>query len=157
MQKPAPFKIEWYAHEYEHKERSQDWFWSVGIITIAIAIATVIFGNVIFAIFILTAVFSLALFINRPPEDVHVVINERGISRDRIHYPYSTLRSFWIDIEHSHPKILLSSEKIFMPLIVVPLAEGVDVEELNEVLSQFLEEQYHTLPLPERLLEFLGF
>ena len=157
MKKPAPFRIEWDAHEYEHKERSSDWFWAVGILSIAIAVATVIFGNIIFGIFILTAVFALALFINRPPETVHVVVDERGVTRGRIHYPYSTLQSFWIDIEHSHPKIMLASEKLFMPLIIVPLGSDVDPEKLHDALSTALSEKYHSLPFVEKIIEYLGF
>jgi hypothetical protein len=157
MKKPAPFRIEWDAHEYEHKQRSQDWFWAVGIVSIAIAAAAVIFGNVIFGIFVLTAVFALALFINREPENVHVIVDERGITKDRIHYPYSTLRSFWIDLDHPHNKILVSSEKIFMPLIIVPLGSDVNVEELHEALSRSLPEKYHSMPFVEQAIEYLGF
>lgn len=157
MDKRAPFRIEWDAHEYEHKERSSDWFWAVGILSVSIAVAAVIFGNVIFGIFILTAVFALALFINRVPDTVHVIVDEKGIAKDRIRYPYSTLQSFWIDIEHSHPKILLSSEKVFMPLIIVPLAEAVDVEDLHKKLSANLKEKYHSLPFVEKIIEALGF
>lgn len=157
MQKVAPFRFEWEAHEYEHKERSQDWFWAMGILSVAIAAAVAIFGNVIFAIFILVAVFSLALFVNRPPENIRVVVDERGITRDRILYPYSTLESFWIDVDHSHPKIFVASEKIFLPLIVIPIGRDVDLEELHEALSQFLREKPLTLPWVEKILEFLGF
>lgn len=157
MRKPAPFRIEWEAHEYEHKERSQDWFWAVGIISVAIAAAAAIFGNIIFGIFILTATFAMALFINHPPKEVRVVVDERGVTRDRILYPYSTLQSFWIDVDHPHPKILLSSEKVFMPLIIVPLGGEVDLDNLHEVLSQFLQEKPHSLPLVEKIIESLGF
>lgn len=157
MKKTVPFRIEWDAHEYEHKERNQDWFWAAGILTVGIAATAAIFGNVIFGIFILTAVFALALFINRPPEHIHVVVDERGITKDRMHYPYSALKDFWIDIEHSHPKILLSSEKIFLPLIIVPLAKSVDVEKLHASLSDSLPEKHHTLPFVEKFIEYLGF
>lgn len=157
MNKVSPFRFEWDAHEYEHKMRSQDWFWAVGIVSVSIAVASAIFGNIIFGIFIITAVFSLALFINRSPETVHVVVDERGITRDRIHYPYTSLKTFWIDVEHSHPKILLASEKIFMPLIIVPLSEESNVEALHEALSGVLSEEHHTLPFVEKLLEYLGF
>jgi hypothetical protein len=157
MARAESFKIEWDAHEYEHKERSQDWFWAVGIVTFAIAMVSVIFGNIIFGIFILTAAFSLALFINRQPETLHVVVDEKGITRDRVHYPYTSLSSFWIDVEHPHNKIILRSEKMLMPLIVIPLEKGVDVERLEETLSQFLKKEYHSLPLVEKILEYLGF
>lgn len=157
MPKQPSFKIEWDAHEYEHKERSQDWFWAVGIVTFAIAIVSVIFGNIIFAILILTAAFSLALFINRPPETIHMVVDEKGVTRGRIRYPYDSLISFWVDTEHPHRKIILRSNKLFMPLIVVPLGEGVNVENLEETLAKFLEEEFHSLPFIEKALEYLGF
>ena len=156
MRKQA-FKIEWDAHEYEHKERSDDWFWAVGIISFSLAIASIIFGNIIFGILVLVSVFALALFINRPPEVTHVVIDEKGISRGKIHYPYSTLHSFWIDTEHSHPKIILCSEKFFMPVIVVPLDLGTNLDDLEEALLRHLPEKYHDLPFVEKILEYLGF
>ena len=155
-QRATPFQLEWDAHEYEHKERSEDWFWAVGIISISVAIASVIFGNVIFGILVIVSVFALALFINRPPETIHVVVNERGITRGNILYPYDTLTSYWLDTEHPHPKILLSSQKPFMPIIVVPIGNS-NAEELDKVLAQFLPEKYHSLPFVEQVLEYLGF
>ena len=152
-----PFKIEWDANEYEHKERSHDWFWAVGIISVAIAIAAIIFGNIIFAILILLSAFALSLFINRPPNILHIVVNEKGIARDKIFYPYSTLESFWIDTDHPHKKIILRSNKLLMPLIVVPLGDEANAEEIHEKLSLFLEEEPHTLPFVEGVLEYLGF
>ncbi|MDP3875328.1 MAG: hypothetical protein Q8Q22_02310 [bacterium] len=151
------FKIEWDAHEYEHKERSPDWFWAVGIISISLAIASVIFGNIILGILILVSVFTLSIFANRPPSTLRVTIDEKGITRGKVRYPYQTLQSFWIDTEHPHKKIILRSEKLLMPLIIVPLGDEVDVEELHENLSRFLSEEFHSLPLVERILEYLGF
>lgn len=156
MSKQEPFRIEWDAHEYEHKERSSDWFWTVGILTVASAIVAIILGNVIFAILILIGAFSLALFINRPPEIVHVVVDEKGITRGNVRYPYSSLQSFWLDEIHPHPKILLRSVKPFLPIIVVPLGE-TDAVKLNEILSKYLKEEYHSLPFVEKVLEYLGF
>ncbi|MBX4181620.1 hypothetical protein KW807_02035, partial [Candidatus Parcubacteria bacterium] len=110
------FKLEWDAHEYEHKERTQDWFWAVGILSVAIAVVSIILGNTIFGILVLISAFSLALFINRPPETLHVVVDEHGITRGKVHYPYETLESYWIDVEHPHNKILVKSQKLLMPL-----------------------------------------
>ncbi len=149
--------MEWGAPEYEHKERSADWFWAMGIIVTAIAITLIIFGNIILAILILISVFSLTLFLNHEPEIIDVSVTEKGITRENIFYPYSTLQSFWIDEEHSHPKILLKSKKFFMPLIVVPLGDKTDVDKLHSNLSKFLEEEYHELPWVEKFLEYLGF
>ena len=151
------FRLEWEAHEYEHKERSQDWFWAVGIITFAVAITAVILGNPIFAILVIVGAFSLALFINRPPETVRVAVDEKGVTRGKVRYPYATLDSYWIDLEHPHPKIILKSKKLLMPLIIVPLGSEADAEELDERLSEYLSREFHTLPLVEQVLEYLGF
>ncbi len=156
MKKSAPFKIEWDAHEYEHKERNQDWFWAVGIISISLAIASVIFGNIILGILVLISVFSLALFINKPPETIHVVVDERGITMGNMHYPYSTLDSYWLDSDHPHAKILLRSERPYLPLIIIPTGD-MNAEKLDATLSQFLPEKYHSLPFVEKILEYLGF
>jgi hypothetical protein len=155
--KRSPFKIEWTAHAYEHKVRSQDWYWAVGIITLSVALAALIFGDIIFGILIIIAAFALTLFINRPPEEVRVVINERGISRDHILYPYESLKAFWINDEHSHPKILLHSQKWFLPLIIVPLGHDVDVEKVENKLLEFLPRHFYKVPWAEEMIEYLGF
>jgi hypothetical protein len=152
-----PFKLEWVAHEYEPKKRSQDWFWAVGIVAIALAVASILFGNVILGILILVGALSLTIVARRDPEETHVLIDEQGITRDRIRYPFSTLHSFWIDVEHPHKKIIIRSEKLFMPYIVIPLSEEVDVERLHKILLRYMNEEFHSLPLVEQVLDYLGF
>ncbi len=149
--------MEWEAHDYEHKERSSDWFWAAGIVTLAIVLVSIIFGNIIFGILILVSAISLALFINRPPENVRVSVTDKGIQRERIFYPFETLESFWIDTEHPHNKIILHSKKLFMPLILVPLNSSINIEQLHTRLEEHLKEEYHSLPLVEKILEYLGF
>jgi len=157
MAKNGTSILEWNAPEHEHKERSSDWFWSVGIISIAISIVSIIIGNIIFGILILVSAFSLALFINRKPEDTHVLVNEKGIQDNKIFYPFETLSEFWIDTEHPHKKIILESKKALMPLIVVPIGDEVDTNKLRSHLENYLKEEYHSLPLVEKILEYFGF
>jgi hypothetical protein len=151
------FKIHWLAHEYEHKERTPDWFWAVGIIAVSVSIAAVIFGNTIFGILVLIAAFALTLFINRPPETVDVEVTEHGVRKGKVFYPYQTLRSFYIDIHHPHKKVLLRSEKTLVPLIIVPLNDDVDAERLRRTLGHFIHEEHLSLPFVEKILEYLGF
>lgn len=152
-----PFKLEWVAHEYEPKQRSPDWFWAVGIIAVALAITSILFGNVIFGILILVGTFSLAVFAQRDPDETRVVIDEKGITRDKIRYLFPTLQSFWIDLEHPHKKIIIRSEKMFMPYIVIPLADEIDADRLRRILLRYMDEEFHSLPLVEKALDYLGF
>lgn len=157
MAKNGSYVIEWQAPEHEHKQRSSDWFWAVGIITVAIALTSLLLGNIIFSILIMVSAFSLGLFINKPPEDLHLSISDSGIEKERTLYPFETLESFWIDVEHPHKKIILRSKKVLMPLIIVPLADNVNVEQVRQHLLKYLQEEYHSLPLMEKILEYLGF
>jgi len=152
-----PFKLEWDAHEYEHKQRSSDWFWAVGIVAFALAFASIIFGNIILGILILVGTLSLTTYARRDPEEIHVVIDEKGITRGKIRYLFPSLESFWIDLEHPHPKIIIRSEKMFMPYIVIPLAGEVDAERLRRILARYMHEEFHSLPFAEKVLDYLGF
>ena len=154
--KPTPFKIEWEAHEHAYKERSPDWFWAVGILAVSIAIVAIILSNVIFGILVLIATFTLMLSINKEPEIVHAAVTETGITKGKVHYPYSSLASYWLDSEHPHPKLLLRSKKFFLPLIVVPMGNANAVE-IDKALAEFLPEEEQSLPLLEKMLEVLGF
>jgi len=150
-------RLEWQAQEYEHKERTQDWFWAVGIITLSITITAIVLGNIIFGIFIIVAVFSLSLYINKRPETINIRIDALGIARNKIYYPFETLHSYCIDTEHPHKKIILRSKKMLMPLIVIPLGDEVDSEKVGAILKEYLPEETYQLPLVENLLEYLGF
>ncbi len=150
------FRIEWDAHEYEHKERTSDWYWAVGIVAVAGAVASVIFGNIIFGVLLLLSVFSLTLHINRPPEITHIVINELGIQHKNTLYPFDTIHSFWVDDEHSHPKIIMRSKKTFMPLITVPIGD-MNAERIRNALRKEVPEEYLTLTVVEKILEYFGF
>lgn len=156
-QKENGVVLEWDAHAYEHKERSTDWYWAVGITTVGLVLAAVILGNILFGLLILVSAVSLSLFINRPPETIHIAINGAGVRRDNVMYPFETLAAFWIDLDHPHKKILLRSQKKFMPLIIIPISEEVNTEKLHTHLSTKLIEEYHSLPFVEKVLEYVGF
>ncbi len=103
--------IEWNASEHDHFEKSPDWYWAVGIITVTCAALAFIFSNVIFGIFILIGAVTLTLHASRKPRILHYQINDRGIVVDNVLYTFLTLDSFWIDTLHHQPKILLKSRK----------------------------------------------
>jgi len=63
-------KIEWQAPEYEFHEKRPDWFWTLGIITLALFLSAVLLHSFLFGFLILLAGFSLALFGARKPNIV---------------------------------------------------------------------------------------
>ena len=148
--------IKWNAYEYLYKEKTADWYWIVGIITISIALIAIILNNIIFAVLIIISFFTLSLFASKKPEIIPVEINNSGIIIDRTYYPYANIESFWVETREIQPKILLKSKKVFMPFIAV-LIEDLPPQQIREVLLQHLPEEEHAEPFLEKLLIYFGF
>ena len=148
--------VSWKAPEHFYVEKTNDWYWTVGIITLAIAVVAFILGNVITGIFVLVAAAALVIHAARPPRIVYHEINDRGIIVDDTLYTFLTLESFLIPHDQFPSKILLKSHKLFMPLIVI-FIEEVDPEEIREVMLKYIAETEHHEPLLKHLLERCGF
>ena len=148
--------ISWEAPEHHHTEKTNDWYWSVGIITFTSAALAFIFGNVIFGILIIVGVFSLVVHAVRKPALIHIEINDRGVIVGDVLYPFLTLESFWIDAEQHQPKILIKSTKTFMPYLTIHI-EGVDQEDVRRILLKYIAETEHHESLTQKILESFGF
>lgn len=150
--------IEWKGHEYSHFEKGSDWYWALGLVSVAAAVTAIIFKDVLFAIFILIAGFVLAIFASRKPNEVSFALTQRGIRIDDKLYPYQNLKSFGIEeISPNHiPRLILASKHALTLDIIIPL-EHVDANEVHDFLLNFLEEDDHTEPLVHRVMEWLGF
>ncbi len=150
--------LSWRGHEYLHVEKSPDWYWALGLIAIAGAIAALIFNNVLFAVLILFGAFALALFASREPKEVRFALTQRGVRIDDTLHPYQSLASFAIDeITPQHvPKLILEAKSYLTPTLIIPL-EHVDADHVHDYLLDYLPEEQHLEPLSHRIMEWLGF
>jgi len=148
--------LHWETHEYEDKKRNSDWFWAVGILTIGVAVTSVILNNVLFAIVVILASFGLLLYAARKPKVVDVVLDDKGVRVHDIFYPYHTLESFWVEDQENHPRILIKSQKLFMPYIHVPLGDP-NLEEVRDYLISHIPEVFHSESIFHKIIDRLGF
>ncbi|MEK7609872.1 MAG: hypothetical protein AAB470_02000 [Patescibacteria group bacterium] len=148
--------IIWSAPEHLYVEKKPDWYWAVGIITLALAAVAFIFGNIITGIFVVVAAIALVLHASKPPRTVSYEINDRGIVAGDILYPFLSLESFWIPHDEFPPKLIIKSRKLFMPFIVIYIDE-IDPEQVREVMLTYIAETEHREPLLKHVLEMLGF
>lgn len=147
----------WQAPEYPYRKKSNDWYWTVGIISTALVVTSIIFGNVLFGVVIGLGVFTLTMFASRKPEIIIVDISDKGIVVNKTLYPYASLESFFVDLEnHNGPKLILKSKKVIIPLITIPLAiENTD--ELHSFLLTHLKEEVFEPGLMQTIFDRLGF
>ena len=148
--------LKWSAPEYNHYQRSTDWFWAVGIITICIAILAFVFHNALFGVLILLSAGILIFYTIREPNNVDYEINKRGIVVGKELHPYLTIEAFWLETRHGEPKIILKSKKTLMPYIIIPVHEE-SADEIAAVLREFLEEKELAEPASHKVMEYLGF
>jgi len=141
------------------REKTSDWYWAVGIITLCVAVISIIFGNVLFGLIVVIGGFILSIFAARRPDLVRFEINKSGILINRRLYPFGTLESFFVEDNIHHEmqsKLLVKSQHLMVPLIVIPL-EGVDPKEIRDFLLDHLLEEHHQESLGQKIMEGLGF
>ena len=126
--------ISWNAPAHIHTEKKPDWYWTVGIITLALAVVAVLFDQIITGIFIVVAATTLVLLSSKPPRILACEINDRGIMVDDTLYPFLSLESFWI-----------------------PHDEFPDPEQVREILLSYIAETEHHESFLKKILEAFGF
>mgnify|MGYP001449080420 CR=1 FL=1 len=120
--------LSWTAPEYSHKERGNDWFWSLGLITIVAFGIAIWLHNYVFAIFLLISGGSLILFTLRHPQEVTYTIETRGFFMGKDLYPWKNLKSFNIkNIEHEpYAKLMIETNKYFLPIYTIPVPKNLE-------------------------------
>ena len=151
------YVLQWQAYEYEQTDKSPDWFWALGIISLSVAVTSIILNNLLFAILVIVSAITLSIFARRDPDLLQIEVNQKGLILEKKFYPYGSLESFWVEDTEVNPKLLIKSTKTFSPLIVAPLSPDVDKEELRDYLLDNVDEEEHSEPLAQKMMERLGF
>ncbi len=149
--------VTWEAPEHYHIEKGGDWFLALAIITIAVTVAALLFGNFLFALLMALAGGVVAVFSSRPPRIIPYAVTVRGVRIGEELYPFTTLRSYYLDEDDLRgPQLLIMSSARFMPLLVLPIPEEY-IDEIEEILESRIPEEFIEEPFFHKLLEFLGF
>jgi len=150
--------MRWEAYEHKHVERGSDWFWALGIIAASTAITAIIFANILFAILIVIAAITLGLLATREPKLFTFELSARGIRAGSHVFPFSSIRAFWIEEEdRDEPILLVDTDRIMAPDLVIPLPPSVNPQEVRSFLLEHTEEKELHESIPLRILEFFGF
>lgn len=147
----------WEAYEHHPQTNTSDWYWSVGIITTAVVIICVLWGNILLALLIGFGVGMLAYFSSRPPAIVDVDITTQGIRYGEHFYDFNYIASYFIDgKDTSSPRLILRSRKMIMPYITIRL-DSIHHTEVEDALAGRIEEDNHPEPFIYKILERFGF
>jgi len=149
--------LKWEAFEYEYIPKSNNWFWSIGIVAISVAFASILLGNMLFAILVMIAALTIILYGVKRPKKVMFSFTGRGLQIDSRLFPYENLRSFWIHYEPPVKKHLtVEPKKLFMPNMLIPLG-NTDPNIIREHLLKFLKEERREESITQTISRLLGF
>jgi len=155
-------KLQWSALEYEEKNRSNDWFWALGIIVVTSSVAAIIYENYFFAALLFLSGVLLGFFAIKKPDVVSYELNNKGLKiRTRL-YPYENIKSFWVQIDTTgetklNPILFIKSERLFMPILSIPIEDIMAPDIHSIMISKNITEEEMKDHLSIKIMELLDF
>ena len=154
---PTARAISWEAPEHHHVEKGNDWFFALIIVIVALVITAILFNNVLFALLVGVAGGVLGVAAARKPRIIPFSVSVRGVKIEDILHPFPSLAAYHIDEEDPRgPHLLLRSEQLLLPLIVIPIPEDY-IDDIEEILKEKLPEEEIEEPFLAKVLELFGF
>lgn len=153
-----PF-LEWESYSNVPIERTDDWFWALGAITVFSMIISLFFGNILLALIIGLGTFSLYYHERRPTDTKLLVkINKKGVQLNKELFTYEKINSFWVEEENEEKpaRLILHYRRLFVPNIHIPII-GYEPEQVRQTMLEYGEEEKHVETFSEVIFDTLGF
>jgi len=149
-------KIEWSVHEYKHEEKSVDFIWAIGLVSIIACGIALWFSNYLFAVFIFISGCSLIFFSLRNPEDITFVVETSGLTIGKDKYEWKKIKGFRVKKDDDKTVLLVEINKYFLPVYTIPLPVTLCAE-VKESLLKFINEIELEESKSMKFMEKLGF
>jgi hypothetical protein len=149
-------ELVWSVTTHEHRERSTDWYWGLGVLALAGAAASIFFGNVLLAVIIAIGSISIGYLAARGPREHLIRIDARGLSVDGTRYKWDSVMSFWIERDAEQPRLFFTMRGLIMPYVSFELDDRAQGEAVHAHLRKHVEEVEQGPHLGEHLAEIFG-
>jgi hypothetical protein len=154
-------EIVWHVLTHEHRERSADWYWTLGLGTVLGCVASIYFGNYLLAAILIIGVGSICVLSVRGPREHEVKLDRRGVTLDGTLYHYRSIASFWVE-DHElmppdwPPRLFITTTGLISPRHTIPLDDPTHGAAVRAYLLRYIPEEEHEPHLGEHLAELLG-
>lgn len=153
MQPKAVF--EWEGVEYRFEDKSADWYWALGIIATAVAIAAILFNNILLALLVVVASIVVGIHAAKHERIHRFRITQDGLFIDSNFYEFRNMISFSV-LEYADeampPSLSLKTKHFLVPHLLVPINDH-DPVHVYEYVAQHLPEGRHDRSRLDRLVE----
>ncbi len=156
---PRQAILEWEGREYDHNPKSADWYWTLGIIAIAAAVAVALFGNYLLVVLIVIAATALALHAAKEPPLHRFRLVEEGIVIGEDLHPFANMQSFSVleDIEGElEPMLSIKTTSWLSPHLIIPMHRE-DADTIYAYFLHHVDEEAHPHTFIDVVASWLGF
>lgn len=152
-------RIRWSGFEFEHREKTADWFWAVGIIAVSLAAIAIIYDNALFGVFILIAGTMLLMTARKEPRLLDYELTEKGLMIGDTLLDHLQFKAFWVQqSKYAPPKLLLRTNKWTVPVLIIPIeTDYIDADRVRDFLLDYIPEEKIDESLSMKFMEMLGF
>jgi hypothetical protein len=139
-------------------EHSKLWYLLAGVAVVLLIIFALLQNSASMAIVILIGAGVYLLFQSQPSRDVKIIVSEIGIKIGEIFYPYSDLKSFYLEYRPPVRRIYFSKKGNLNLRFTFDLPADLDPAKLREyLLTQLQEEEESEQSFLENFLNFIKF
>lgn len=153
---PEGGEISWEVLTHVHRERTNDWYWALGLSAVVAAALSIWLGNLLFGVLILLCAGSIGALAMRGPREHNVTIDPRGLSVDGTLYPYRALKSFWVVDDPEYLRLYITTRGIITPHMMFPLESQEHAQVVHAYLVDRLEEVEQEPHIGEHIAAMLG-
>lgn len=151
-----PNVLEWSVPEFTFNKKSNDWYWAVGIITLALVVLAYFLDNFFFAAIAIIGGFVVMLYGAKRPEMLEIKITEKGVNVNKTLFLTNDIDAFSINEDlPEEPRLFIKLKKGFSHFIVVPIIAGQE-KKVSGFLKNFLNEAELSEPFALILFRFFG-
>lgn len=129
--------LEWEAPGRPFKKRGREYFTTVGMIVVLLAIIFLFLRDFLVIGVILALAFVVYVLATVPPDMVETKITTRGVTSAGHTYLWEKLVSFWFSEKYGK-KILNLETNLGFPARVMILLNGADEAEVKKILSSYI-------------------
>lgn len=151
--------LEWHGHQYSFEEKGSDWYWALGIITVAAVVACILFNNLILAFVIAAGAAALALEAARPSREHYFAITDHGVIVDQNLYPFEDMISFNV-LEYADetlpPSLSIKTKHFLAPHLLIPII-GYDPVDIYDIFLPLVPEGNHHQSVFDHIISLLRF
>ncbi len=133
--------INFSTDEHAHYNRSNDFYWGLGIITLAAVVLAFIFKDGLFGVLILIGAFMYGYSSWKKPNTVGVVITDKDITIGDDLYLITKIESFHVVDLKGEKELVLCVRRNYEPIVSVCVPDEIALDVKNALSSMIVEDE----------------